>query len=81
MRVLSGRVHFGGIGARLATTTCLLRLYHASWIDSLRDTTFGGLVLGFEFVWSDLVCYTVGIVFGAIIDRVAGPRAQRREEA
>lgn len=45
------------------------QLYHAPWIDSIRATTLGGLILGFGFLWSDLVCYTVGIVFGAIIDK------------
>jgi hypothetical protein len=37
------------------------QFYHAPWIDSIRQTTLGGLVLGFGFLWTDLVCYTVGI--------------------
>lgn len=45
------------------------QLYHAPWIDALRDTTLGGLVLGFGFLWSDLVCYTVGIALGALAER------------
>lgn len=45
------------------------QLYHAPWIDNIRSTTLGRLVLGFGFLWSDLVCYTVGIVFGAAIER------------
>lgn len=45
------------------------QLYHAPWIDSIRATTLGGLILGFGFLWSDLICYTVGIVIGAIIDK------------
>ena len=42
------------------------QLYHAPWIDGLRQTTLGGLVLGFGFLWSDFVAYAVGIgaVFG-----------------
>ena len=46
------------------------QLYHAPWIDAIRNTTLGALVLGFGFLWSDLVCYTVGIIIGAIIDRL-----------
>ncbi len=38
------------------------QLYHAPWIDSIRDTRFGGLVLGYGFLWSDIICYTVGVV-------------------
>lgn len=44
------------------------QLYHAPWIDQLRATTLGGLVLGFSFVWSDLLCYAVGVAVGAAID-------------
>lgn len=44
------------------------QLYHAPWIDNLRQTTLGGLVLGFGFLWSDILCYTMGIIIGVIIE-------------
>ena len=44
------------------------QLYHAPWIDAIRNTILGGLILGFGFLWSDLVCYTIGIIIGIIID-------------
>ncbi len=44
------------------------QLYHAPWIDAIRNTTLGGLILGFGFLWSDLVCYTIGVIIGIIID-------------
>src|SRR4051794_2335498 len=37
------------------------QLYRAAWIDSLRHTTLGGLILGYDFAWSDLACYAVGV--------------------
>ncbi|MES5866312.1 DUF2809 domain-containing protein [Bacillus cereus group sp. RP32] len=40
------------------------QLYHAEWIDSIRTTTLGGLVLGYGFLWSDLVAYTIGVGIG-----------------
>lgn len=46
----------------------LTQLYHAPWIDDIRATTLGGLVLGFGFLWSDIVCYTVGVVIGVAIE-------------
>lgn len=46
----------------------LSQLYHASWIDAIRQTTLGGLALGFGFLWTDLVCYTVGVVSGAVAE-------------
>ena len=48
----------------------LSQLYHAAWIDRVRATTLGGLVLGYSFGWSDLVCYALGIGLGALIDKV-----------
>jgi hypothetical protein len=44
------------------------QLYHAPWIDSIRQTTVGGLILGFGFLWSDLACYAVGVGLGVVID-------------
>ena len=49
-------------------STEISQLYHAPWIDDIRNTTLGGLILGFGFLWSDLVCYTIGIVIGIVID-------------
>ncbi|KAA0745651.1 DUF2809 domain-containing protein [Bacillus sp. AY3-1] len=42
----------------------LSQLYHAEWIDSIRATTLGGLVLGYGFLWSDLAAYTIGVGIG-----------------
>jgi hypothetical protein len=44
------------------------QLYHANWIDAIRSTTLGGLVLGYGFLFSDLIAYIIGIVIGTIID-------------
>jgi hypothetical protein len=38
------------------------------WIDSIRHTTLGGLVLGYGFLWGDLVCYAVSVGLGAIVE-------------
>jgi hypothetical protein len=50
----------------------LSQLYHAPWIDSIRHTTLGGLILGFGFVWSDLICYAVGVGLGLAIENIGG---------
>ena len=46
------------------------QLYHAEWIDQIRRYKIGGLILGFGFKFSDLICYTVGVVIGVAIDIV-----------
>jgi hypothetical protein len=48
----------------------LSQLYHAPWIDSIRQTTLGGLILGFGFLWSDLACYAVGVGLGVILELI-----------
>ena len=37
------------------------QLYHAPWIDAIRDTRLGALALGSDFIWSDLLCYAAGV--------------------
>ncbi|MCY6484724.1 DUF2809 domain-containing protein [Clostridium aestuarii] len=44
------------------------QLYQANWINSIRSTFLGGLILGFGFLWSDLVCYFVGISVGTLLE-------------
>ena len=36
------------------------QLYRAPWINQIRNTTFGALVLGNGFLWSDMIAYTIG---------------------
>lgn len=46
------------------------QLYHAPWIDAIRQTRVGGLVLGFGFLWSDLLCYFVGVTISFLIETI-----------
>ncbi len=41
------------------------QLYHAPWIDAVRATLPGKLVLGSSFNWSDLPSYALGVALGA----------------
>ncbi|WP_073406855.1 DUF2809 domain-containing protein [Mucilaginibacter sp. OK098] len=45
------------------------QLYQATWINSIRHTVIGGLILGETFVWGDLLCYTVGVGIGMLVNR------------
>ncbi|MHA4736844.1 ribosomal maturation YjgA family protein [Dyadobacter sp. MSC1_007] len=46
----------------------LSQLYHSAWIDSIRNMPLGGLILGFTFVWSDLLCYGLGVGLGVLVE-------------
>ncbi|WP_394759423.1 DUF2809 domain-containing protein [Flavobacterium sp.] len=45
-----------------------LQIYRAEWIVSIRKTSLGHYILGQDFIWSDLVYYTLGIVFSSFLD-------------
>jgi len=68
--LLAGRpiVVRAAISVALAFLVEISQLYHTPWIDSIRQTTLGGLVLGFGFLWTDLIWYSVGIAIGAVTD-------------
>lgn len=40
------------------------QLYQAPWINAIRATTAGHLVLGSAFSWKDMVSYVVGVIIG-----------------
>ena len=66
-------VQVAGAALAFAYAIEISQLYHAPWIDAIRHTTLGALVLGFGFLWSDLVCYTVGVGIGAALDFFSHP--------
>lgn len=43
----------------------LSQLYHAEWIDRIRLTMFGKLVLGSVFSFGDVLSYTAGVLLAA----------------
>ncbi|WP_066306983.1 DUF2809 domain-containing protein [Bacillus sp. FJAT-29814] len=47
------------------------QLYQADWINQIRGTVLGALVLGKGFLVVDLYRYTVGILIGSFLDKMA----------
>ena len=45
------------------------QLSTAAALVAIRETTLGHYVLGQGFLWSDLLCYTMGIGLGYVIDQ------------
>ena len=44
------------------------QLYQSDWIVAIRNSTLGNYTLGEGFLWSDLVCYTFGVLVAYFID-------------
>ena len=53
------------------------QLYHTPWIDRVRQFRPAALVLGHEFLWSDLVCYGVGVGVGFLAEALWERAASR----
>ncbi|MGE7694677.1 DUF2809 domain-containing protein [Lysinibacillus sp. NPDC094177] len=44
------------------------QLYQEDWINQIRGTTLGSLILGKGFLVEDLARYTVGIIVATVLD-------------
>lgn len=63
------RLHFpAALGVSLLIEVS--QLWHPPFLEALRATTLGGLVLGFGFLWSDLICYAVGACVCALTETI-----------
>ncbi len=56
----------------------LSQLYHAQWIDALRKIKVFGLILGYGFLYSDLICYSVGILLAYYFESICLKRVKAR---
>lgn len=58
--------------ALISLSLCFLvefsQLYQADWINAIRSNTFGRLVLGRVFLWSDFIAYSIGVAAGLGIE-------------
>lgn len=52
----------------------LSQLWHTPWLDAVRETPLGALVLGQGFLMSDIACYVAGVALAVLIDRNAVAR-------
>jgi hypothetical protein len=63
--------------ATILFTYCIeiSQLYQADWLNTIRHTKLGGLVLGFGFLWSDLLMYFIGISLAFLLDNFLSKRS------
>jgi hypothetical protein len=72
-------IHTAFIAAAFSALMEMSQLYHTPWIDAIRSNKLGGLLLGYGFLWSDLICYALGIAFGVIIEWVYYTKTTAKE--
>jgi len=49
------------------------QLYQADWINDIRATVLGGLILGKGFLVMDLIRYSAGMACAAALDKISAP--------
>jgi Protein of unknown function (DUF2809) len=59
----------------VAWTVELSQTLHLPWLDAVRQTRIGALLLGQGFLWSDLWCYAAGVALACLLDQVWRRRA------
>jgi hypothetical protein len=77
-RASTGRLAASAVAVAFAVECS--QLYHAAWIDSIRETRIGALVLGSNFLWSDLVCYAVGVCIAVMLDALVAGRDKHSDD-
>lgn len=73
----SPTLHIALMAFAFSATIEFFQLYHAPWIDSVRATLPGRLILGSGLSWIDILAYAVGISFGALTERVLFARPKK----
>ena len=74
-------LHIGAGAFTIALAVEVSQLYHAPWIDAIRDTRLGRLTLGSDFLWSDLLCYAIGIGCAVAADAFLAAHFVRPKQA
>jgi hypothetical protein len=57
------------------------QLYQGEWIVRWRQTFTGQMLLGHGFLWSDLLCYSVGVFIGCAIAYMIEKKKSKRISA
>jgi hypothetical protein len=73
---------------RLAVYTLLIsyvdefsQLYQGPWINAVRGTYVGHLILGSNFSWYDMAAYTLGVALGVLCKAMAGSLRSKSMES
>ena len=61
------------ISIGICYTLELFQLYQSEWINTIRNHKLGGLILGYGFLWSDIISYTLGGITGFVLERMYRP--------
>jgi len=68
----------GGLALGICAVGEFSQRYHAPWLDALRATTAGRLVLGSGFDARDLAAYAAGVSVAVLLHRLAADVNDRR---
>ena len=68
LRPASSIASIAGLALLTAFTVEASQLLRVEWLDSIRSTRLGALLLGRGFLWSDLLAYVIGTGLASSVD-------------
>lgn len=74
LRPVDSTLRLGFLALGVAWAVEFSQLYHATWIDVIRATRMGYLVLGSTFNTPDLPAYALGVALGVFAERLGTRR-------
>ena len=72
-------LRLGLVALAFSFTIETLKLYQPPWLESIRQTLPGQLVLGRGFFWQDFVAYTIGVLMGLVVEWLFAVRPRTSE--
>jgi len=69
--------HIAVLAMAFAGSIELSQLFRPEWLERVRDLPGLRLILGYGFLWSDLLCYAAGIATGWLGETAIGARQVR----
>lgn len=81
LRPRASTLHLATVALAISFLVEFSQLYQVPWLNAIRSTTMGHLVLGSRFSWPDLAAYVVGVAVGALLDASAVSTVKRNSLA
>lgn len=78
VRPASSIATIAGLALLTAFSVEFSQLLRVEWLDSMRSTRLGALLLGRGFLWSDLLAYAIGTGIASSIDTALRQAATHR---
>ena len=61
-------INISVISMLICSCFSISNLCEIPWVDNIKNTSIGLFILGNSFVYTDLICYLVGVILGFVLE-------------